>query len=82
MPRPNPVSIGYGDSHIDFEVPDDWEARPLEPKGMPRLEDPAEAVRRAVADALERAAAHLSPGRNLCYIMPNGYCTLPEETDG
>ncbi len=29
------------------------------------------------ADALEKAGAYLASGRSLCYIMPEGYCTLP-----
>ena len=30
-----------------------------------------------VRDAIEKAGAYLASGQNLCYVMPEGYCTLP-----
>ena len=71
MPTTNTALIGYGDSNIDFEIPNGWDTRSLKPKGMPRLEDPAEAVRQAVAEPISSPplAEVLSGGGDLVIVV-------------
>jgi nickel-dependent lactate racemase len=49
------MRIGYGDGGLDFELPEDWRASVLVPKGMPSLEDPAGEVARAIANPVSSA---------------------------